>query len=62
MGATLYVTCKAVLAIGLWGMASIGYLQGPLAWWERLVAFAAGPAWSWPCRSATSWASSSARW
>ncbi|MBP8450463.1 TRAP transporter permease [Pseudomonas aeruginosa] len=41
-GATLYVTCKAVLAIGLWGMASIGYLQGPLAWWERLVAFAAG--------------------
>ena len=27
MGATLYVTCKAVLAIGLWGMASIGYLQ-----------------------------------
>ena len=37
LGATLYVTCKAVLAIGLWGMASIG-LQGRWpggsAWWR----------------------------
>ncbi|WP_394560119.1 TRAP transporter permease [Aquipseudomonas alcaligenes] len=37
-----YMFGKAVLAIGLWGMAVIGYLQGRLGWWERLLAFAAG--------------------
>ncbi|MGH8487101.1 MAG: TRAP transporter permease, partial [Pseudomonas sp.] len=37
-----YMLVKASLAIGLWGVASIGYLNGPLAWWERLLAFVAG--------------------
>lgn len=39
---TLYIIVKATFAIGLWGIASIGYLQRPLAWWERLFGFAAG--------------------
>lgn len=39
---TAYMLIKAALAIGLWGIASIGYLQRPLAWWERLLGFAAG--------------------
>ncbi|MGK9066455.1 TRAP transporter permease [Stutzerimonas chloritidismutans] len=39
---TLYMIVKATFAIGLWGIASIGYLQRPLAWWERLLGFAAG--------------------
>jgi TRAP transporter 4TM/12TM fusion protein len=30
-----YVAFKAVLAIGLWGGAAIGYLRGPLGWPER---------------------------
>lgn len=42
LAATAYVAVKALFAIGLWGVASIGYLRGPLAWWERLPAFAAG--------------------
>ena len=37
-----YVIAKTVLAIGLWGGAAVGYfLRGPLAWPERIVAFAA---------------------
>ena len=40
--AALYVISKTVLAIGLWGGAATGYfLRGPLAWPERVVAFAA---------------------
>jgi TRAP transporter 4TM/12TM fusion protein len=39
---TAYVVLKAAFAIALWGVASIGYLRRPLAWWERLVAFTAG--------------------
>lgn len=39
---TAYMLIKAAFAIGLWGIASIGYLQRPLAWWERLLGFAAG--------------------
>ncbi|QGZ29097.1 TRAP transporter permease [Stutzerimonas stutzeri] len=39
---TAYMLVKASFAIGLWGIASIGYLQRPLAWWERLLGFAAG--------------------
>ncbi|MCQ4348081.1 TRAP transporter permease [Pseudomonas stutzeri] len=42
LAATAYVAVKALFAIGLWGVASIGYLRAPLAWWERLPAFAAG--------------------
>jgi TRAP transporter 4TM/12TM fusion protein len=40
--AAIYVIAKAILAIGLWGGAAIGYfLRGPLAWPERIVAFVA---------------------
>ena len=35
-GATVYVTVKALVAIGLWGAAAIGYLFTPLNWAERL--------------------------
>jgi TRAP transporter 4TM/12TM fusion protein len=39
---TAYMVIKASFAIGLWGVATIGYLQRPLAWWERVLGFAAG--------------------
>jgi TRAP transporter 4TM/12TM fusion protein len=39
--AVAYVVAKALLAIALWGAAAIGFLAGPLAWWERIWAFAA---------------------
>ncbi|MEO8346348.1 MAG: TRAP transporter permease [Betaproteobacteria bacterium] len=35
---TAYVVFKALVAIGLWGAASIGYLRGPLNWPARIVA------------------------
>ena len=38
--AVLYIVGKAVLAVGLWGGAAIGYLRGPLTWPERIIAFA----------------------
>jgi TRAP transporter 4TM/12TM fusion protein len=39
--AALYVIGKAILAIGLWGGAAVGYfLRGPLLWPERIFAFA----------------------
>ena len=38
---TAYVVMKAVIAIGLWGGAAVGYLWSPLAWHERVVAMAA---------------------
>ncbi len=34
---------KTCLAIGLWGMAVVGYLGGPALLWERVVALIAGP-------------------
>ncbi len=37
----VYVVFKALLSIGLWGAASIGYFQAKLLWWERLIAIAA---------------------
>src|SRR5512132_1128611 len=37
----VYVVVKAIIAVGLWGGAAIGYLRGPLNWAERIVAFAA---------------------
>ncbi len=40
LSATAYVVTKAVLAIGLWGASSIGYLWGPLSWPERILAAA----------------------
>lgn len=42
--AVAYTLFKTILAIGLWGMASIGCLRESLTWWERLLAFAAGAA------------------
>ncbi len=39
--AVAYIVGKALLAITLWGAASIGYLRAPLAAWERLWAAAA---------------------
>jgi TRAP transporter 4TM/12TM fusion protein len=37
-----YVLIKTCLAIGLWGMAVVGYLAGPALLWERVVALVAG--------------------
>ena len=37
-----YVLIKTCLAIGLWGMAVVGYLAGPALLWERVVALIAG--------------------
>ena len=37
-----YIVLKACFAIGLWGMAVVGFLVGHAAWWERIAAFAAG--------------------
>jgi len=39
---TAYMLIKTILAVGLWGMASTGYLQQKMPLWERLLAFAAG--------------------
>ncbi|AEV62214.1 TRAP transporter permease [Pseudomonas ogarae] len=39
---TAYMLIKTLLAIGLWGMASTGYLQQKMPIWERLLCFAAG--------------------
>ncbi len=39
--AVAYIVLKAVLAIGLWGGAVIGWLNHPLAPWQRLLAIAA---------------------
>ncbi|MDD8022306.1 MAG: TRAP transporter permease [Paracoccaceae bacterium] len=38
--AVAYVVVKAVLALGLWGAAVIGWLGRPLALWERAIAMA----------------------
>jgi len=43
-GAIFYMLFKASLAIGLWGVAVVGFLNMRLSWWERLLAFAAGVA------------------
>ncbi|CAD5107118.1 TRAP transporter permease [Pseudomonas carbonaria] len=40
--ATLYMVVKAIFAVGLWGIAVVGYYSAPLAWWERLLALVAG--------------------
>ena len=37
----VYIVMKALIAIGLWGAASIGHFQHRLAWWERLFAMGA---------------------
>ena len=38
---TVWVLFKALIAIGMWGAGAIGFLIGPLAWWERIVAVVA---------------------
>jgi TRAP-type uncharacterized transport system fused permease subunit len=40
-GATLYMLFKAAFAVGLWGAVFTGYLQRPMALWEKVLAFAA---------------------
>lgn len=42
--AIVYITFKALLAIGLWGAAAVGYLNAPLSWPQRLLASAAAGA------------------
>ncbi|WP_214475352.1 TRAP transporter permease [Mesorhizobium sp. dw_380] len=37
-----YIVVKACMGIVLWGAAAVGFLVRRMAWWERLVAFAAG--------------------
>jgi TRAP transporter 4TM/12TM fusion protein len=39
--AVAYITVKTTLALGLWGVAVIGWLGRPLAVWERVFAMAA---------------------
>ena len=39
--AVAYDIGRAVLAIGLWGAAAIGFFMRPLSWWERSWAFLA---------------------
>ena len=39
--AVVYITVKAVLAMGLWGMAVIGWMHRPLALWERALVMVA---------------------
>ena len=36
--AVAYIVFKTLLAIGLWGAAVIGFMRGPMAWPERLLA------------------------
>ena len=36
--AVAYITFKTVLALGLWGVAAVGYGRAPLHWWERIFA------------------------
>jgi TRAP transporter 4TM/12TM fusion protein len=38
---TTYMVFKALVAIGLWGAAAIGFLRAPLGWLERTIAAAA---------------------
>ncbi len=38
---TVYMVFKALVAIGLWGAAAIGFLQAPLNWTERVICAAA---------------------
>lgn len=39
--AVVYITLKAVIALGLWGVTVIGWLGRPLALWQRGLAMAA---------------------
>ena len=37
----IFIVFKALLSIGLWGAASIGFFPAKLLWWERLLAVVA---------------------
>jgi TRAP transporter 4TM/12TM fusion protein len=39
--AVAYVVFKVAVSIGLWGAAVVGFLRGPMLWWERVLATAA---------------------
>ncbi|MFC0178548.1 TRAP transporter permease [Thorsellia kenyensis] len=39
---TAYVTIKAILAMALWGVGTIGFWRAKLYIWERIIAFLAG--------------------
>ncbi|MGE5241799.1 MAG: TRAP transporter permease [Bacteroidota bacterium] len=41
IGAIVYIVFKAVVSIGLWGAAAIGYFRDRLGWPERILAAAA---------------------
>jgi TRAP-type uncharacterized transport system fused permease subunit len=36
-----YITIKVLIAIGLWGVAAVGYWLAPVNWFERVFAFSA---------------------
>ena len=36
-----YITIKVLIAIGLWGVAAVGYWLAPVNWFERIFAFIA---------------------
>ena len=38
---TLWIVFKALVAIAMWGAGAIGFLVGPLSWWERTWAIVA---------------------
>jgi TRAP-type uncharacterized transport system fused permease subunit len=37
--AVIYIVLKALIAIGLWGIASVGFLWNPVNAWVRIWAF-----------------------
>jgi TRAP transporter 4TM/12TM fusion protein len=38
----VYIIAKACLAVALWGVAVVGFLFAPVAWWERVLTFSIG--------------------
>ncbi|HEY8383722.1 MAG TPA: TRAP transporter permease [Microvirga sp.] len=39
--AVAYIVFKTALALGLWGVAAVGFARAPMPWWERILATAA---------------------
>ena len=39
--AVAYICTKATFAVALWGVTAVGYLFGPVSWWERAWTFLA---------------------
>jgi TRAP transporter 4TM/12TM fusion protein len=42
---TIWIVFKALVAIAMWGAGAIGFLVGPLQWWERAWAIVAASFW-----------------